>query len=214
MTSNICSRREFLGRAVASGAGMALGMGSLSRAADQPARKQARLSTPNAEKRGWRLCCQLYTFRDRSFYEALDVLSGIGVWRVEPAFFLPLSKEQPDLKTSEALPQDKRREMKLRMSDLGITMPNYYAPLEGDKGAYRKIFDFAKEMGVETLVAELDETIQALDRAGDGIQNVGAKSAQQAGQRAAAQFGDGPLEQGFVGQRAQDIGDRVTGRVG
>ena len=164
MTSNICSRREFLGRAVASGAGMALGMGSLSRAADQPARKQARLSTPNAEKRGWRLCCQLYTFRDRSFYEALDVSAGIGVCRVEPAFFLPLSKEQPDLKTSEALPQDKRREMKLRMSDLGITMPNYYAPLEGDKGAYRKIFDFAKEMGVETLVAEPPpETFEALD---------------------------------------------------
>ena len=44
--------------------------------------------------------------------------------------------------------------MKQRMSDLGISMPNYYAPIEGDKGAYRKIFDFAKEMDVETLVAE------------------------------------------------------------
>ena len=141
MMSNTCSRREFLGRAVASGAGVALGMGSLSRAADQPAGKKATLSTPNAEKRGWRVCCQIYTFRDRTFYEALDVLAGMGVRRVEPAFFLPLSKEQPDLKTSESLPQDKRREMKLRMSDLGITMPNYYAPFEGDKDAYRKIFD-------------------------------------------------------------------------
>jgi sugar phosphate isomerase/epimerase len=139
-------------------------MGSLSRAADQPAGKKARLSTPNAEKRGWRVCCQIYTFRDRTFYEALEVLAGIGVRRVEPAFFLPLSKEQPSLKTSESLPQDKRREMKLRMSDLGITMPNYYAPLEGDKDAYRKIFDFAKEMGVETLVAEPPpEMFEALD---------------------------------------------------
>jgi sugar phosphate isomerase/epimerase len=164
MISNTFSRREFLGRAVVSGAGVALGMGSLSRAADQPAGKMARLSTPNAEKRGWRLCCQIYTFRDRTFYEALDVLAGIGVRRVEPAFFLPLSKEQPELKTCEALPQDKRREMKLRMSDLGITMPNYYAPLERDKGAYRKIFDFAKEMDVETLVAEPPpEMFEALD---------------------------------------------------
>ena len=164
MISNTCSRREFLGRAVVSGAGVALGMGSLSRAADQSAGKKARLSTPNAEKRGWRICCQVYTFRDRTFYEALEVLSGIGVRRVEPAFFLPLSKEQPDLKTSEALPQDKRREMNQRMSDLGITMPNYYAPLEGDKGAYRKIFDFAKEMDVETLVAEPPpEMFEALD---------------------------------------------------
>ena len=154
MIANTCNRREFLSRAVASGAGVALGMGSLSRAADHPAGEKAGLSTPNAEKLGWRICCQIYTFRDRTFYEALEVLAGMGVQRVEPAFFLPLSKEQPDLKTSEALPPDKRREMKQRMSDLGISMPNYYAPLEGDKGAYRKIFDFAKEMGVETIVAE------------------------------------------------------------
>jgi sugar phosphate isomerase/epimerase len=43
-------------------------------------------------------------------------------------------------------------------------MPNYYAPIEGDKNAYRKIFDFAKEMGVETLVAEPPaEAFEALD---------------------------------------------------
>ena len=164
MISNTCNRREFLGRAVASGAGVALGMGSLSRAADDPAGNKDWLSTPNAEKRGWLICCQLYTFRDRTFYEALGVLANMGVRRVEPAFFLPLSKEQPELKTSETLPPDKRREMKLRMSDLGITMPNYYAPIEGDKDAYRKISDFAKEMDVQTLVAEPPpEMFEALD---------------------------------------------------
>jgi sugar phosphate isomerase/epimerase len=65
-----------------------------------------------------------------------------------------LSKDQPGLKTGESLAPEKRREMKQRMDDLGISMPTYYAPIEGDKGAWRKIFDFAKEMGVQTLVAE------------------------------------------------------------
>ena len=158
------NRREFLARALASGTGASLAMNSLSWAADQPANQRLKPGTPNAEKLGWRICCQLYTFRDRSFYEALEVIAGMGVRRVEPAFFLPLSKEHPDLKTGEGLPPDKRREMKLRMDDLGIGMPNYYAPIEGDKGAYRKIFDFAKEMGVETLVAEPPpETFEALD---------------------------------------------------
>jgi len=157
MTLRSYNRREFLGRAIASGTGAAFAMNSLSWAADQPAGKTgkaAKLSTPKAEKIGWRICCQLYTFRDRSFYEALEVIAGMGVRRVEPAFFLPLSKEQPNLKTGESLPPDKRREMKQRMNDLGISMPTYYAPIEGDKDAYRKIFDFAKEMEVETLVAE------------------------------------------------------------
>lgn len=32
-----------------------------------------------AQKLGWRLCCQLHTFRDRSFYEVIEVLAGIDV---------------------------------------------------------------------------------------------------------------------------------------
>ena len=165
MTSNLYDRRAFLARAVASGTGATLALNSLSWAADQPVRKRVKLSTPNAEKLGWRICCQLYTFRDRSFYEALEVLAGMGVSRVEPAFFLPLSKEHPELKTSESLTPAQRREMKQHLDDLGMSMPNYYAPIEGDKSAYRKIFDFAKEMGVENLVAEPPlESFELLDK--------------------------------------------------
>ena len=163
-TTSAYNRRKFLGRAIASGAGAALGLHSFSWAADQPVHKKTTLSTPNAEKLGWRLCCGIYTFRDRSFYEALEVLATMGVRRVEPAFFLPLSQAEPGLKTSESLAPAKRREMKQRMQDLGVTMPNYYAPLEADQSAYRKVFDFAKEMNVETLVAEPPpETFEVLD---------------------------------------------------
>jgi sugar phosphate isomerase/epimerase len=123
------------------------------------------LSTPQAQKIGWRLSCNLYTFRDRSFYEALDVIAGLGICCVEPAFFLPLSKEQPGLKTSEALTPEQRREMKKRLDDRGMQMPSYYAPLEADATAFRKVFDFAKEMGVQTLVAEPPaEVFETLDR--------------------------------------------------
>ena len=164
MISDTCNRREFLARAIVSGTGATLGMTSLSQAADSPIAKPFKSSTPKAEKLGWRLCCQLYTFRDRSFYEALDVIAGMGIGLVEPAFFLPLSKEHPDLKTSEALTPEMRREMKKRMDDQGIKMAHYYAPIEGDKNVYRKVFDFAKEMGVETLVAEPPvDMLEALD---------------------------------------------------
>ena len=165
MRSNCYSRREFLARTVTSGTGAVLTLTSRSWAADQSAGKIAKLSSPNAEKLGWRLCCQLYTFRDRSFYEALEVIAGMGFRFVEPAFFLPLSQERQDLKTSEALAPEKRREMKRRMDDLGIKMVNYYAPIEGDQSSHRKIFDFAKEMGVETLVAEPpSEAFETLDK--------------------------------------------------
>ncbi len=162
--STLYPRRAFLARTIVAGVGAPLAMSPLARAAEQAARKQAKLSTPNAEKLGWQICCQLYTFRDRSFYEALEVLASLGVRRVEPAFFLPLSKEHPELKTSEGLNPAQRREVKVRLNDLGMSMPNYYAPIEGDKDAYRKIFDYAKEMGVETLVAEPPlDTLETLD---------------------------------------------------
>jgi sugar phosphate isomerase/epimerase len=152
-----------MARATLSGAGAALATHSLSWAAE-PAPKKAKLGTPNAEKLGWHLCCQMYTFRDRSFYEALDVLAGMGVRLVEPGFFLPLSKDHPGLTTSEALAPDMRRELKQRMADLGIKMPSFYANIAANKDAWRKIFDFSKEMGVEILVAEPPpETFEALD---------------------------------------------------
>ncbi len=165
MISNACNRREFLRCAIVAGAGADLAMTAGSWAAEAPAAKPVSLGTPEAEKLGWRISCGLYTFRDRSFYEALTVIGGMGVQHVEPCFFLPLSKQQPALKTSEALSPEQRGEMKQRMNDLGMSMPSYYAPLEGDEKAYRKIFDFAKEMGVETLVAEPPpETFEALDK--------------------------------------------------
>jgi len=161
MRTNRLSRRDFLaavgtcgaGAVVASAAGGVSGEG-----------QKVKLSTPHAEKIGWRLSCQLYTFRDRTFYEAMAVLAGLGIRRVEPAFFLPLSKEQPDLKTSEMLAPAQRRELKRRLEDRGMLMASYYAPLEADTSGFRKVFDFAKEMGVETLVAEPPaQVFEALD---------------------------------------------------
>ncbi|UCG56699.1 MAG: sugar phosphate isomerase/epimerase [Phycisphaerales bacterium] len=151
MISDQLNRREFLTRTGTLGVGAALAAAGPA----QAGRKQRiKVSTPRAQKMGWRIACQLYTFRDRSFYEALDVISNLGIRYVEPCFFLPLDKERPDLKTSESLSPEVRRELKMRLDDLGIRMVNYYAPVDGNTGNFRKIFDFAKEMGVRTLVAE------------------------------------------------------------
>ncbi|MGE5293962.1 MAG: sugar phosphate isomerase/epimerase family protein [Solirubrobacterales bacterium] len=162
MNTQRMNRRGFLVAAGGWGAGAALALASRGAAA-QP--QKVKLSSPHAEKIGWRFSCGLYTLRDRSFYEAIEVIAGLGIQNVEPAFFLPLSKEQPDLKTSESLSPDQRKEMKKRMDDRGLKMASYYAPLEADTTAFRKVFDFAKEMGVETLVAEPPaEVIEPLDK--------------------------------------------------
>jgi sugar phosphate isomerase/epimerase len=115
---------------------------------------QTPLSTPSAAQLGWRLAVATYTFRGISFYEMLDKVSALGVKYVEPAFFLKLDKDRPELQTGDSLSAPLRAEMRQRMKDHGISMPNYYADVKDDADAARKAFEFAKEMGVETIVAE------------------------------------------------------------
>jgi sugar phosphate isomerase/epimerase len=157
MKASELSRRGFLAAAGSLGAGAVL----VGAAQETP---KAKLSTPRAEKLGWRLSCGVYTFRDRSFFEALDVIVDLGILNVEPAFFLPLSKEQPGVTTSEALAPAQRKEMKKRLDDHGLKMASYYAPLDANTANFRKVFDFAKEMGCELLVAEPPaEVFETLD---------------------------------------------------
>jgi len=143
-------RRTFLRTTAAAGTGFCLtGLGAPARAADAVV-----LSTPAAEEMGWHLAAQLYTFRRFTFYEALDMIAGLGLKYVEPCFFLRLSKEQPEAKTGPSLSPALRKEMKARMAGRGITMPNFYAGLGADQAANRQTFEFAREMGVQTIVSE------------------------------------------------------------
>ncbi len=79
MISNQLNRREFLTKTAISGLSAALTTAATVNASEK---KKTKLSTPRAQKIGWRLACQLYTFRDRSFYEALVVISSLGIRNV------------------------------------------------------------------------------------------------------------------------------------
>ncbi len=150
MSRNV-SRRTCLRTtgAVAAGASLVGLSGRMSHGAEK-----AKWSTPSAAKLGWPVSVQAYTFRGISFYEMLDVLTELGVVHTEPSYFLRLDKDQPGLTTSMALSPALRKQMRKRMDDRGISMPTYYAGLGADREANVKMFDFAKEMGVETIVSE------------------------------------------------------------
>lgn len=143
-------RRDVLKAGALAGAGMTLGFWP-----GRPARAEAvKTSTPAAEKLGWTLAVQIYTFRRFPFYEAMEKTAELGITCVEPAFFLPLDKDRPELKVNETLAPEVRKELKARLAGRGMRMSNYYGDLKNDEADARKKFDFAKEMGVETFIAE------------------------------------------------------------
>ena len=143
-------RRHFLRAAGALGATVTVSGLTPSLVSAEP----VRLSSPKAEKLGWRLSCSLYTFRSVTCYEALDKIAALGIRGIEPAFFLALSKDQPGLKTSETLSPELRQQLRRKLDERGMRMVNFYANVTDNQEENRKVFQFAKEMNVETIVAE------------------------------------------------------------
>ena len=140
-------RRDFLKTSSALVAGTAIGSSLW-------ASERSQCSSPTAAAMGWGVGVAQYTFRQFSFFEALEMSSKLGIQNIEPAFFLRLDKARPDLKINEDLSREIRREVKQRLDDTGITISAFYSNLNTDAEQAKKIFGFCQEMGIASIVAE------------------------------------------------------------
>lgn len=116
----------------------------------------AKISTPLALERGWRVSCQHYSLRDRGLFEAIDALAGIGILNIEPTDFLKLGNGDETV-TDFRISSDKRGAWKEHMTGRGMKMPSYYVSKKGDF-ADRQLWEFMKDMGVEIVCGEPDPT--------------------------------------------------------
>jgi sugar phosphate isomerase/epimerase len=139
------NRRTFLRTTgvLSAGAGL-LGLESTSAWADEQAK-----GAPHAAKLGWRLGCQAWTFNKYTFFEALDKTAELGLHYLEA---YPHGQKLSDRNTEVFGPKlsaADRKEVKKRLADKGLKLVNM-----GVGPADKEAFDFAKEMGIETLVSE------------------------------------------------------------
>ncbi len=107
---------------------------------------------------GWRLAVQAYTFNRFTFYEAIDKTASLGLEWIEAYPGQQLSKEKPDLEFDHNAPPEIRDEVKAKLADAGIRIVNYgVVDMGNNEAECRKVFDFAKDMGIETIVSEPPE---------------------------------------------------------
>ncbi len=110
---------------------------------------------PQAEKLGWRLGALFNCFRRPIFYEAIDKVDSLGLRYIEGGSRPTLSKEKPDVHLDRSMSAEIRRELKCRLADAGVKLVSYYSnELSDNEQQCRKEFEFAKDMGIETLVSE------------------------------------------------------------
>ncbi len=155
-------RRTFLQGSGSLALAAALGNAAASRGLGAPLAEGA----PNAEKLGWRLGCQAYTFNRYTFYEAVDKVASLGLHYIEAYPRQKLSKDQPRVVTDHTMTPAVRKQLKQRLADAGITLVNYgVCKLYKDEAKSRATFDFAKDMGIETLVSEpLPDAFDTLEK--------------------------------------------------
>ena len=147
-TNQVIGRRQFLRSSVAVATGLGVWRALPAEAAP------VKLSTPCAEKLGWQLSVQLYTYRRYPLFEAMDKVAALGIRHIEPLTVLPVDAKRPGLRANENLPPEVRKEFKARLADRGMFLSTIFANSSGKPDQAKRLFDFCQEMGTGTIVAE------------------------------------------------------------
>jgi sugar phosphate isomerase/epimerase len=147
----IVDRRDFLRTTGLAAAAAALGpLGGQTLLAQQLAD-----GAPNAEKLRWRLGCQAYSFNRFTFFEAIDKVASLGLHWIEAYPGQVVSQDHGDIRVNDGLTPEARAQIKQRLADKKVQLVCYgVVGLPADETACRRVFEFAKDMGVETIVSE------------------------------------------------------------
>lgn len=129
---SICLAAVILGCAV---------VGSVCSAQDKPA-------TPE-----WRLAIQTWTLNNMTVFDALDTIQKLGVKYVE---IYPGQKLGGGLEGSfgPGMTEPTRDKVKAKLKACGITLVNYGVTGASGEAGWKNLMAFAKDMGIETIVAE------------------------------------------------------------
>jgi len=107
---------------------------------------------------GWRLGMQAYTFNRFTFFEAVDKTASLGLDWIEAYPGQRLGKDYPGVKISHNMSEEMRQVVKAKLRDAGIRLINYgVVGLPNNEAECRKVFDFARDMRIRTIVSEPPE---------------------------------------------------------
>jgi sugar phosphate isomerase/epimerase len=106
---------------------------------------------------GWRLGVQAWSFNRFTLFEAVDKARALGLNWIQA---YPGQKIAPDIDAGLTfdLSQELRQKVKAKLAEANISMVAYgVVGVPKDEAQARKLFDFAKAMGVEVLASEPSE---------------------------------------------------------
>ncbi|MCX7427448.1 MAG: ThuA domain-containing protein [Planctomycetia bacterium] len=117
------------------------------------------------EKLGWRFGVTAWGLHTFTLFETIDKTRELGLSYIDGLSFQKVSKDLP--KDFDAnLSDDELEQIRMRMDTAGVRVPScFYATIPGDEAGCRKVFEFARKMGIETLISEPPpESLDVIER--------------------------------------------------
>jgi len=108
-----------------------------------------------AETLGWKLGVQAWTFRDRTCFEAIDTAARLGLKYIELYPGQALSPATPSVQVGPDMGAENLAALRKKLQDDGVRVVSFgVVGLDKDEAKSRKVFEFAKALGLENLSAE------------------------------------------------------------
>ena len=101
---------------------------------------------PNAEKLGWRVGVQAYTFKNFTLFEAIDMVASLGLKYIETCG-IPIS---PDDRTrfDSGITDAQKQRVRAKLKSAGLKLTSHYSGLSDNSLA------FCQSMGMEMIITD------------------------------------------------------------
>ena len=112
------------------------------------------IGAPDAEKLGWRLGFQSYTFRRYTFFEAIDASAALGLNVIEVYSKQKVSKDINE-QTNPSMSEATVKAIQAKLASAGVKWTNYgVTKIPATEPEAREFFLWCKQFGIETIVSE------------------------------------------------------------
>jgi len=107
-------------------------------------------------KLGWKVAIQCWTYNQQTFFDALDSIQSLGVHYVEMLSYQTVSKDISQ-KSGPDMDNACLEKVKAKLKETEISAVAVWGdPFPKDEPEIRKLFAWAKELGIETVTTEPD----------------------------------------------------------
>jgi sugar phosphate isomerase/epimerase len=134
--------------------------------ADNPAFEARQAGRAAEKKLDWQIAIAAYSFRQFTFFEAVDKVAELGVNLIEGFNFQRISKDLPGNLNPLNMSDEDIEKVRNKLQESRVTLiALYYGDFPADEAACRAIFERSKRLGVKYFVGEpKPERLPMLDK--------------------------------------------------